>query len=98
MAGSLRIPASFCGVFAHKPNYSLVPQRGYVPPVNAAAELDMAVLGPMSRSARDLRLLLSIVADSPVLARTEPIALEGLKIALWLDEPSLTIDRTWNTR
>ena len=28
----------------------------------------------------------------PVLARTEPIALEGLKIALWLDEPSLTID------
>ena len=69
-----------------------MPQRGYVPPVNAAAELDMAVLGPMSRSARDLRLLLSIIADSPVLARVEPIALEGLKIALWLDEPSLTID------
>jgi len=92
MAGSLRIPASFCGVFGHKPAYGLVPQRGYVPPVNAAAELDMAVLGPMSRSARDLRLLLSIIADSPVLARAEPVALEGLKIALWLDEPSLTID------
>jgi len=92
MAGSLRIPASFCGVFGHKPTYSLVPQRGYVPPVNAAAELDMAVLGPMARSARDLRLLLSIIADSPVLARAEPIALEGLKIALWLDEPGLTID------
>ncbi len=90
--GSLRIPASFCGVFAHKPTYGLAPQRGYVPPVNAAAELDMAVVGPMARSARDLRLLLSIMADSPILARAESAALKGLKIALWLDEPSLAVD------
>src|SRR5215813_10320827 len=30
--GSLRVPASFCGVFAHKPTHGIVPLRGMVPP------------------------------------------------------------------
>lgn len=92
LGGSLRIPASFCGVFAHKPTYGIVPQLGYVPPVNAVADMDMAVIGPMARSARDLRLLLSIIADSRFLAEPEPLEVKGLKIALWIDEPGLTID------
>ena len=46
----------------------------------------------MARSARDLRLLLSIIAKSPALAQPEPIELKGLKVALWLDEPGFTID------
>ncbi len=32
MGGSLRAPAHYCGVFAHKPSLGLVPRRGQVPP------------------------------------------------------------------
>jgi amidase len=32
IGGSLRVPAHFCGVFAHKPTYGLAPSRGHVPP------------------------------------------------------------------
>src|SRR5205085_11703972 len=32
IGGSLRAPAHFCGVFAHKPTLDLVPQRGPGPP------------------------------------------------------------------
>jgi amidase len=66
IAGSLRVPASFCGVFAHKPTYGIVSQRGFAPLPGLPAELDLAVVGPMARSARDLRLLLSIIADAPI--------------------------------
>jgi amidase len=92
IAGSLRIPASFCGVFAHKPTYGLVSQRGLVPPPGFLADIDMAVVGPMARSARDLRLLLSIISESNIPAKAPSAELKGLKAALWLDEPSFTLD------
>jgi amidase len=36
IAGSLRCPAHFCGVFSHKPSLDLVPQRGAGPPQTPA--------------------------------------------------------------
>ncbi len=93
IGGSLRIPAGFCGVYAHKPTYGLVSQRGHVPPrPGLAAEPDLNVVGPMARSARDLRLLLSILANGPIPAKAAPAALSGLKVALWLEEPSFVVD------
>ena len=64
IAGSLRTPAHFCGVYAHKPTLGLVAQRGSVPPGVPAFpdEADLAVVGPMARSARDLTLLLDVMA------------------------------------
>ena len=66
MAGSLRIPASFCGVFTHRPTHGLVPMRGFVPPgtpaLSVAASVDLAVVGPMARSAADLMLALGAIA------------------------------------
>src|SRR5262245_60124214 len=32
IGGSLRAPAHYCGVFAHKPSHALVPSRGHTPP------------------------------------------------------------------
>jgi hypothetical protein len=32
LAGSIRIPSHFCGVYGHKPTLDLVPLRGHVPP------------------------------------------------------------------
>ena len=92
IGGSMRVPASFCGVFAHKPTYGLVSQRGLVPPPGLAADLDLAVVGPMARSARDLRLLLSIIGESPIPVQAPPAELKRLKVALWLDEPTFTLD------
>jgi amidase len=92
IGGSLRIPASFCGVFAHKPTYGLVSQQGLVPPPGVAADLDLAVVGPLARSARDLRLLLSIIGESSIPSQAPPAELKRLKVALWLDEPAFPLD------
>ena len=49
-------PRTICGVYAHKPTFGLVPSRGHTPPPFPPLpfERDLAVIGPMSRSAFDL--------------------------------------------
>jgi amidase len=94
IGGSLRVPASFWGVYSHTPTWGLVNQRGQVPPTPGSwSERDLNVVGPMARSARDLRLLLSIIAGGgPLAARAPGANLKTAKIALWLDEPSFPLD------
>lgn len=62
LASSLRAPAAFCGVYAHKPSWGLVPQRGLAPPGAPTAgpqpPIDLSVLGPIARCPADLRLAL----------------------------------------
>jgi amidase len=69
IGGSLRTPAHFCGVFAHKPSTGLLPSRGQTPPgvKPLPHESDLAVIGPMARSAGDLALAFDILAgpDAP---------------------------------
>jgi amidase len=64
IGGSLRVPAFHCGVYAHKPTFALVPSRGHTPPPFPPLPLDrdLAVIGPMARSAADLSLLLDVIA------------------------------------
>lgn len=66
LAGSLRVPAHFCGVYAHKPSSDIIPGRGQTPPglpvLALAPRLDLAVSGPMARSAEDLMLGLDVLA------------------------------------
>jgi amidase len=75
IAGSLRVPADFCGVFAHKPTYNLVPMRGIAPPgahsLSVVIPVDLAVAGPLARSAGDISLALDVIAgpdDAEVIA------------------------------
>jgi amidase len=64
IGGSLRVPPNFCGVYGHKPTHGIIPTRGHVPPGAKAIprDIDLAVVGPMARSASDLALELDILA------------------------------------
>ncbi|MEU4803761.1 amidase [Actinosynnema sp. NPDC023587] len=79
LAGSLRTPAHFCGVYAHKPSRGLAATRGMVAPSEPVlpVEPDLAVVGPMARTARDLVLLLDVMAgpDPLTLGRAYEVAL-----------------------
>lgn len=55
--GSIRIPASFCGVVGLKPTYGLVPYTGIMP-----VEMTLDHVGPMSLSVRDNAALLEVIA------------------------------------
>ncbi len=62
-AGSIRVPAHFCGVFGHKPTLELVPKQGQMPPMPNALPYSsngLSVAGPLARSTEDLKLLLEV--------------------------------------
>jgi amidase len=67
LSGSIRIPAHFCGVYGHKPSLELVSVAGHQPgPWNGSPgyPMDLAVAGPLARSARDLALALNVVGGA----------------------------------
>jgi amidase len=63
LGGSIRIPASFCGVYGHKPSFNLVPTSGHIPPYpgKTLSPLNPGVRGPLARSAADLKMALSVL-------------------------------------
>src|SRR5512147_2399093 len=100
IGGSIRNPAHYCGVFGHKPTYKLVPSRGHSP-ASVLSEFDIAVVGPMGRSAADLDLALDIVAgadrvDAGVrydLPRLDGRTLRDLKVAMWPNDDVSPVSR-----
>jgi amidase len=63
LVGSIRLPAAYCGVYGLKPTAGLVPQRGFqMPgPVEPAYEFpQLSTIGPLARSAADLRTALRV--------------------------------------
>lgn len=73
--GSIMRPASFCGVWAMKPTWGLVPAEGAK---SFAPSLD--TIGWFARSARDLALVLDVFEPRPSLTAA---ALEGARIGVW---------------
>ena len=102
IGGSIRNPAHCCGVFGHKPSHGIVPGRGHIPgPPGTLSEADIAVLGPLARSADDLGLALRLLAgpdrDRAVgwkLALPPPRrnTLREFRVAAWFDDPACRID------
>ena len=104
IGGSIRNPAHFCGVYGHKPTMSVVPVRGHQPPgvPGVPQDPDLAVVGPLARSAEDLALAMEVISGPDVLMAPgwrlelpEPrrSTISGLRIALWSDDPAAPVDR-----
>lgn len=67
IAGSIRVPAAFCGIYGHRPSETAVPHYGHVPgsPLPNPT-LVMAVQGPLARDAVDLELALDVIAGAGI--------------------------------
>jgi len=102
IGGSIRIPASWCGIFGHKPSWGIVPARGHIPGwPGSLREDDINVVGPLARSAADLSLALGVLAGPlPEQARAWRLelpparhsALREYRVAAWLDDPACPVD------
>ena len=107
IGGSIRNPAHFCGVFGHKPTFGIVPLGGHIPPPPGtypgeySADGDIAVAGPLARSAKDLDLVMDLIATPKIPLNTAwkielPCArkkdLKDYKIGVWLEDPSFPTD------
>src|SRR3954471_5761820 len=68
IGASIRDPAHYCGVYGHKPTYGICATNGQALPGRLATQ-DIAVIGPLARSADDLELALKIIGG--------PDAIEG---------------------
>jgi Asp-tRNA(Asn)/Glu-tRNA(Gln) amidotransferase A subunit family amidase len=74
--GSIRVPAHFCGICGLKPTPGRIPSSGHYP-ASVSAFGWLGVVGPMARTAGDLRILFNVLqgpdAGDAMTARVQPI-------------------------
>ena len=102
IGGSIRNPAHYCGIYGHKPTHGIVPSRGHLPPPpGGLGDYDLGVMGPITRSAEDLGLMLDVLAgpdEGPATAwrldlpRARRRSLREYRVAAWLDDPFCPVD------
>ncbi|MGW4688768.1 amidase [Streptomyces sp. NPDC004244] len=102
LAGSLRLPAAYCGVYALRPSGGIVPTRGHIPrPPGWLSSSDMLTLGPIARTADDLDVLLDVLAaPAPAEAAAWRIELPAprrrrladYRVGMWQDDPYCHVD------
>jgi len=83
LAGSVRIPAHFCGVCALKPTTGRVPGELQFPPSIGPYSLG-AVIGPLARTVGDLRLLFAALSKDPF--ERKSYDLRGVRVAWYTDD------------
>jgi len=106
IGASIRNPAHYCGIFGHKPTYGIVPSDGQALP-GFFNQADIAVVGPLARSAEDLALSLDIVAGPNQITSTawqlnmpapRKTALKDFKVAVMLSDPAAEVEQSYQDR
>ena len=101
IAGSIRNPAHFCGVYGHKPTWGIVSQRGHAAVVtHPVPDLDLVVCGPLARTPEDLALALRVVAGQSIwnsgwrldLAAPTKTRLAEFRVAVWPSDEFAPVD------
>ncbi len=95
LAGSIRLPSAYCGVYGFKPSFGAVSLQGIQtdPAEKVNGLKSLAVAGPLARNIDDLELAMRIIAQTtaedrrliPLVKNTDAIDIKKLKIA-WADE------------
>ena len=95
LAGSIRLPSAYCGVYGLKPTFGVVSLQGIQtdPKEKVNGLHSLAVAGPLARNIDDLELAMQIIAQTttvdqrlvPLNQYTDTIDIKNLKIA-WTDE------------
>lgn len=103
IGGSIRTPAHYCGVFGHKASHGIISMRGHIPgPPGTLSEPDLAVAGPLARTADDLQLLMDVTSGAnPDAANGWQLKLppckkrnlKDFKVLAWFDDPLCTLDK-----
>jgi amidase len=103
IGGSIRGPASDCGVTGHKPSFGIVSARGHIPgPPGSLTQADIAVVGPLARDVDDLELALDVLVGpdewhAPAVRLELPPPrhreLDDYRVAAWLDDPACPVER-----
>jgi amidase len=98
--GSLRVPAHYCGVIGLRPTVGRVPDTGTWPSTRASGYMDLFCVGPIARFVEDIALVLPLIsgpdgidpyAVPAPLHEPARVALEGLRIGIFADDPRLSV-------
>jgi amidase len=100
LAGSIRLPAHFCGVAGLKPTMGRVSMDGHIPAATGTLSLG-AGIGPMARSVADLSMLFGVMADAiqsetgsrDALRDRDDARLQGLRMAWYADDGVAPVTR-----
>ena len=85
LAGSIRIPAHFCGITGLKPTVGRVPGELQFPPSTGPYSLG-ATIGPMARSVNDLQLMFNVLAGIDSAAETRRASMRGSRVTFYTDD------------
>ena len=83
LAGSVRVPAHFCGIAGLRPTVGRVPGAGQFPASDGPYSLG-SVIGPMARTIEDLQLLFRVLAAEPIFKQKAD--LNGMSVAWYTDD------------